>query len=140
MYRNNSETGTKSAPVGENSAITCVYRAVSLIFSSCLLSCSVSMADTCRPTQNLQRRTMIRVRRSAANHWLPKTDKRRQRSCSASRTHCMCLFSLFISIKHCIKCIHFVSKSVLLNTVWTVFHSMWVGFFFLLSQLFECGC
>ena len=71
------QTDGNSAPVGENSA-------VSLIFSSCLLFSSVSMADTCRPIQNRQRRTMIRVRRSAANHWLPKTDKRRQRRCSAS--------------------------------------------------------
>ncbi|XP_061661957.1 ras suppressor protein 1 isoform X4 [Syngnathoides biaculeatus] len=35
----------------------------------------VSMADTCRPTQNRQRRATTRVRRSAANHWQPKTNK-----------------------------------------------------------------
>lgn len=47
-----------------------------LLFSSSpLISFSVSMADTCRPTQNLQRRAMIRARRSAANRWLQRTNE-----------------------------------------------------------------
>lgn len=36
----------------------------------------VSMGDTCRPTQNLQRRAMIRVRRLAVNRWLQKTNNK----------------------------------------------------------------
>lgn len=51
-----------------------MYVDIECVFLPLFLS-SVFMADTCRPTQNHPKRTTIRVRKSAANHWLPKTSE-----------------------------------------------------------------
>jgi len=67
-----------------------------LIISSPFSLKSVYMADTCRLTQNPPKRAMITVRRSAANHWPPRTSEERMEGGAqhllCSQTHCMCLF------------------------------------------------
>lgn len=50
----------------------CVYWLYHNFFSPFL---TVFMADTCRQTLNLQRRTMTSQRRSAVNLWQPRTNK-----------------------------------------------------------------
>lgn len=74
-------TGQKQVFKAENNPwVTPLQTSSSLVCPMCL-SISVlrhtntSMADTCRPTQNHQRRIMTNRRRSAGSPWQPRTDK-----------------------------------------------------------------
>lgn len=84
---------------------------------------TVCTDDTCRPTPNHQRRTTTRVRRSAANHWPPRTNEVQPANVTACAYFTLLFTELSTRILYDSECYESVDIVLIFFTAYAFFFS-----------------